>query len=381
MGKQNNLIGKPMKREFLVPDYYKNFRCKGPDCRDSCCKEWKVTIPMKQYFFLHSLSCEKRVKDLIDKSFRPLYTPTPDRYAELVHLYNGNCPLLLDNGYCLLHQSCGPEVLPLVCQYYPRSMKSNYLYECSCANSCEHTLELLFSDLHPVKFEVVDLEFIMSDRFGETTNEEKIIYRKIRNQCFAFLSNRKLSLKDRVFRLSESLWYYQGKEDTLKIKTEQFDLQEVLGDLTAFSIVTILIDNLKEFYPRLVDDLNKIKFKSNDLLSEYLDKNHRLEVLFFIQEIYFEKMLVNHLFYNQFPFNENIKGVSNSAISILGIYTLFKYLTVMLVDELKNKEDLIDLWSRIFTVVAHSSLEKNLLIWFREEKLNDWSRMIKLAIL
>lgn len=381
MNNNKNLIGKPIKHEFLVPDYYKNFRCKGPDCRDSCCKEWKVTIPMQQYFFLHSLSCEKKVKDLIDKSFRPLYTPTPDRYAELVHLYNGNCPLLLENGYCLLHQSCGPSVLPLVCQYYPRSMKSNLLYECSCANSCEHTLELLFGDLDSVKFEVLELEFIMSDRFKETTEEEKAVYKKVRNQCFSFLNNRKLSLRDRVFRLSESLWHYQGKEDALVIAEEKFNLPEEPDYSYVFSIIIKLIDNLQEFYPRLTSDLQKIRFTTDSTYNEYMDRKEALDNRFCDLEVYLEKMLVNHLFYNQFPFNENIRGVNNSAISLIGIYTLFKYLTIMLVDELNNKEDLIDLWSRIFTVVAHSSLEKNLLIWFREDNLNDWNKMMRLAIL
>ncbi|HOO44201.1 MAG TPA: hypothetical protein PKU69_03930, partial [Bacillota bacterium] len=63
------------KGEFLVPDYYKDFKCKGTECRKTCCSGWQVTIPMNEYFRLHGISCNSELRDKIDKTFRTLSQP------------------------------------------------------------------------------------------------------------------------------------------------------------------------------------------------------------------------------------------------------------------------------------------------------------------
>lgn len=48
--------------EFLVPDHYSRFICKGSLCRHTCCSGWRVTISMKQYYTLHGLSTSKSMR-------------------------------------------------------------------------------------------------------------------------------------------------------------------------------------------------------------------------------------------------------------------------------------------------------------------------------
>ena len=173
-----------VRANFTVPDYYKNFICKGGDCRDSCCVGWKVTIPMDQYFLLHGINCNKKVKEKIDRTFRPILHGNPERYAEIVHTMDGDCPLHKLDGYCLLHETCGEEVLPWVCRYYPRGPRIDYAIEASCANSCEKTLELLFRNEEKITFETKELSFLMT-KPSKLPNKEQIeLYQKIRKEIF-----------------------------------------------------------------------------------------------------------------------------------------------------------------------------------------------------
>lgn len=109
----------PIKATFLVPNYYKNFQCKGSSCRYTCCKGWNITISLNEYLHLMSLQCSKKIRQKLDRSFVVLPNPNKDRYAIVKLTDDLNCPLQLNNGYCQLHLECGHKVLPSLCQAYP----------------------------------------------------------------------------------------------------------------------------------------------------------------------------------------------------------------------------------------------------------------------
>ena len=237
--------------DFLAPDYYKDFTCKGKDCRDSCCVDWKVTISMNQYFLLHGLNVDRELKDKIDRAFRPLLNPSQERYAEIVHTYTGNCPLHKDDGYCLLHEKCGEEVLPWVCRYYPRGPKINYLPEVSCANSCERTLELLFRNENPVKFEVKNLEFMMNNPRSRAADSEAKAYKETRDKVFTVLSNREHPLRIRIMNI-RSMLLKEVKVDSTEI---DFNARNYFD--RDFTFMKEYVNLFIGLYPRLDEQLSE----------------------------------------------------------------------------------------------------------------------------
>ncbi|HHZ12049.1 MAG TPA: hypothetical protein GYA05_04985 [Acholeplasmataceae bacterium] len=106
-------------RMFTVPVYYRKFKCKGGDCRNSCCKGWDVTMSTDDYFILQGMDCSKKLRELLDRHIRILPHPTPDRYALIEKTFDGDCPFHMTNGYCMLHTQCGEKVLPNICHYFP----------------------------------------------------------------------------------------------------------------------------------------------------------------------------------------------------------------------------------------------------------------------
>jgi len=107
------------KNNFIVPNYYQHFICKSKDCRNSCCHGWNITISMQEYFRLLGINCNKLLRKKIDGSFYIVNRPTQDGYASIVKTSNDDCPMHMENGYCMLHYQCGESILPAICHYFP----------------------------------------------------------------------------------------------------------------------------------------------------------------------------------------------------------------------------------------------------------------------
>ena len=43
------------EREYLIPDYFSDFKCKMGACRAACCEGWAVSVSMTDYFKLLGL--------------------------------------------------------------------------------------------------------------------------------------------------------------------------------------------------------------------------------------------------------------------------------------------------------------------------------------
>ena len=129
------------KREFFAPEYYEGFRCKMGACRAACCEGWPVDMSRRDYFRLESAECSRKLRQRIDRALRVLPRATPECYAQIVHGYDGKCPLRMEDGRCAVHAQLGAEFLPAVCRRYPRGLHPDGT--CACAASCEQVAETL----------------------------------------------------------------------------------------------------------------------------------------------------------------------------------------------------------------------------------------------
>ncbi|MBN1970170.1 MAG: flagellin lysine-N-methylase [Candidatus Delongbacteria bacterium] len=364
---------------FLVPDYYKNFQCKGGDCRDSCCVEWKVTIPMEQYFLLHGLKCKATVKEKIDRAFRPLINPTKERYAEIVHNYDGDCPLHKKDGYCLLHETCGEEVLPWVCRYYPRGPRIDLAYEASCANSCEKTLELLFEDTNILSFEKRNLSFLINKPKEEAPSERKSLYIKVRDNIFSILTNRNYPLHLRMIHLGQYLNAMTGNTQIDIVDIDfSFDLPECNINEN-HQVLWSLLDLFNSKYKRLDEQLSESRrnYLLHDVVEVYSINKEHLDKTIEDHEIFFEKMLINDLFFKQFPFQSNF-SVHDQFLSVCGIYVLLRYLTLNLMSNKNTKNDFIDILAKSFTVISHSEFDKLISSFMKRLEITDLASLSKI---
>jgi lysine-N-methylase len=368
------------KNEYLVPDYYKDFSCKGKDCRYTCCSGWKVTIPMNEYFKLHGITCNKKLRENIDRTFRPLPDFTPERYAEIIHNSLGECPLLLDNGYCNLHSQLGEEILPSVCRYYPRGPKVDYAFECATTNSCEKTLELLFENEDKITFEKRKLEFKMPLPLRNVKKEDKEIYSNVRTFVFQILQDRTIASSSRILMIGKVLLSLDQNEQSslididLSIETGSKNIPYVFQIMQ--SVASWFIKTNPNLSPYLSDIL--IYLENKDIEEVYLQLENHLNDVLPNHEILFEKMLMNNLFFRQFPFQEFTSNFQEEFVYLCGAYMFTRFISLGYMRDKSTLEDFIDIMAKTFRVIAHIRFEKIIFQLLKRENAISFESLSKL---
>lgn len=354
---------KTLKNTFLVPDYYPDFACKGGSCRHTCCNGWEVTIPMEQYFLLLGLECSKSLRKTLDSTFKVVDYPTKERYAEIAHNYQGNCPLLQKNGYCALHAKYGEEVLPSVCRLYPRGVRTFYANETSCANSCERTLEMLFENKNPLKFIEKTLSFPITGEQPKSSLSDQQKYQSIRRFCFDILQNRDYSLKDRILKIGKLMIALDTNDDadysSIDLSVPQYEpnIDKCIPLLQQISSWLIENDSSISGYCQKIQN----DYLNQNIQEYYVNSLKHFEKVIADHDVFFEKMLMNDLFFRQFPYQEHTMSYFDEFISLCGLYSFIRYISIHVMSDKNTIEDYIDILARTFRVIAHTKFGKNIM--------------------
>lgn len=146
--------------------YYDEFHCIGPECKDSCCKSWSITLTKREYLNYKKMDCSPELKSIIDTAFTRLRIDD-SRYAVMRLKENGDCPFLGEDCLCKIQKEKGAEALTFICSIFPRTIckVGNEAYIYSCNITCSHVIELLIN--HPEGLALGEEEYKGNDPFIE----------------------------------------------------------------------------------------------------------------------------------------------------------------------------------------------------------------------
>ena len=362
--------------EFLVPDYFKHFSCKMGACRSACCQGWPISITMKNYFTLLGLDCGAELRDRLDRSMHMVDRPTEDEYAQFSMRWDGECALRLPDGRCSLHAELGPELLSDVCDLYPRGIRTKPSNECSCAGSCEAVLELLIRQKEPMTFSVEPHALRMPrpekrlakfETLGRET-EIRLFFIRVMQERSHSLPQRLAKLGDSVYRMDAALQKKDAAqvEDLLKngvsgtpaMDTGAVDTEHLLHGL---GIVEKMIDRL-DGRSDSIRDLGETALAyfgtGAEALEKYKAAKEQFETAFPNWEIFFEHMIVNHMFFSQFPYQDRPEKLMEEFIALCAVYVLLRFLTVGCMAEKTEESDLIDVCAALFRLVEHTEFDR-----------------------
>ena len=65
---------------WLAPEYFSSFSCKCGECRNACCKGWKIAVREEEYFRLIGMECSKALHEKIESAFGDPEVATRQRY-------------------------------------------------------------------------------------------------------------------------------------------------------------------------------------------------------------------------------------------------------------------------------------------------------------
>ncbi len=364
--------------EFLMPDYYPSFACKMGACRAACCVGWPISISMQNYFHLLGLDCPKHLRDRLDCGLRVIDRPTEEEYARFEPRYDGNCAMRMEDGRCALHAELGEDVLPDVCRLYPRGIRRGEGgCECSCANSCEAVLEMFIDRTEPLSFSRKEMTVQMpplTERksFLETLGEEE----RIRLSLIGIMEDRRMTLPQRLMYLGDVLERMEiaaaekdkgmlsrilsekpcaVRGDSGERNVEEENLHFGLGVME--KMIEIL-DSRSDSIRSCGEAALAYFGDEEDSLERYLTAKVHFESLIPQWEIFYEHLLVNHMFFSRFPFQDRPESMHREYVALCAVYAMMRFLGLGCMAERREETALIDGMAAAFRLIEHTEFDR-----------------------
>ena len=344
---------------YLVPDFYKEFACKCGDCRISCCEGWDITISQKEYYEILSLDTSEELGSRIMRAFYIPKDATPEHFAVLNHDWLGRCPLRGDDGLCMLQVEKGEDSIPQLCRRYPRSIRSD-LSEATMSNSCERMIEMLLNRTTP-------LRYVMTDLPCESDGHEAPDRFALRMQCIGILQDRRSSVKESLLSIGELIC---GKQPSSR------SFEDCLSALLTFC------DLYAEISPSISDYCRYAEETLTGISGEgYKDRYRSLMNMAPDMNLTLENLLINHMFYEKFPYSETRENEEEEFVSMCGLIGFIDLLITGNSDRISCQDDMVDLLSHAFRMIEHTSFHYNAHVLLSHAGFDDPSDAMCLVFL
>lgn len=384
-----------MKESYLVPDYFPKFACKMGECRHPCCKGWPVSISTDDYFRLLSVSCGPAMRERLDNAVRVSLHPTPEAYAQIAPTWAGDCPLHLPDGRCSVHAMLGADALPAICRLYPRGIRVEDGNECSCANSCEAVIELMMGQKEPVRFVRADLELNppkAAERafFFETVGKAQ----RIRLYFIEIMQRRAFTLPQRLMTLGEAL----RQMDAALRRKDEARVEALLAGAPLAAYPLPDQPDRGRALEAACDMLRQVDERSGSIRSHgeaalallggadgreerYARAAGHLDEVAPDWPIFFEHALVNHMFFEQFPFQDRDEGLLDEFVAICAVYAVLRVLCVCTMANHAERTALADVMAAAFRFINHTASDRYASHMLREIGCADEAGLAELITL
>ncbi|NLV50499.1 MAG: hypothetical protein GXY20_07390 [Clostridiales bacterium] len=351
--------------QYTVPEYYGRFLCKCGECRHNCCCGWPVNISKEEYLRLKGADCAQELREKLIGAMNVNPNAPEDKYAHLVHNKSGKCVLCREDGLCGLQVELGEGILPDVCRLYPRNTRRlPEADECACANSCEAVIEQLIALSGPLRFVKAELPgepMFEIDMTPEQYDECK--------EAVLIMQNRGLSLPERFFALGERIFGVTAAEKTPGDMSGAFKLNHILAAYYAYDskIVRGLCLEAMRYY-EMTDKKYLAPADIKKAGEKHRAANEHFTELFPDWEIFFEQLIVNHMFYNNFPHIGGTAKSERAFISLCVTYSFLRFVLLACMAKKSDRESAVDVLATLFRLIEHSDFKYRAITFFPENQ-------------
>lgn len=348
---------------YIVPEYYNYFKCKCGECRHSCCEGWPVRISMKEYYYLLGINCSEKLRTRLDCALKICSNPSNERYAEISVNWLGICMLHRDDGLCSIQTELGENSLPTICRRYPRSTKHLAgICQCSCSTSCEKAVELLLNLKEPLRFIEKDLSILPEFELNLSAEQFKCCQKSI-----SIIQNRCLPLPKRFILLFQFL---SGRNNSFGKPNNLLAAFQLLNKMDQFFKDSISICDYCEASQRYFGIEEKDKLSEDDLnnaTEKYKSALAHLKAILPDWQIPFEQIIVNHMFYNNFPYTDKMENTSDAFLALTMTYSFLRFNLLGCLTDQANSITLVDYLAAMFRLIDHSDFKYLAVKLFRKE--------------
>ena len=362
------------KQLYLVPDYFFDFHCKMGACRNACCEGWPIGVSMKDYFMLLGAEVSKELRIRLDCALHLTEHPTEDAYARIMPRYDGSCPMRMEDGRCGLHYELGEHALSDVCRLYPRGVRTGETHECSLANSCEAVVEALMNREEKITFSRKEMDFGVKEahkrvhQFENAGCETEIRMRLISimqdrdytiPERLVLLANRMhlldQAMKSRDFTRVHELIREDSKQDAPEMHPPTHE-----GLMSGLDIAGKMLEVLDERSESIRSyGKNALSFfgSGEHEYEMYIKATEQFECALPDWQTWFEHLIVNHMFFSQFPFQDRPLDFEDEFLALVCVYMLLRFLLLGNMGDDFTPVKAADVASAVFRLVEHTEFE------------------------
>lgn len=248
------------------------------------------------------------------------------------------------------------------------------MYEVSCANSCEGVLEILFARQEPIRFMYRKASLFMPsipDRSCsfETMGREQ----EMRLRLIAVMQDRRMSLPQRLISANgemQKMETLMRDKDDLGIKTlltspwkaspatVNARPAHLFAGLTYAEKLMTLIDKQSVSVQKYGTDALAYFGTDENTFNRYEAARQHFEARHPDWEICFEHMLVNHMFFTCFPFQDRPENMQMEFTVLCVVYTLLRFLALGCTALYEKETDLADICAAAFRLIEHTEFDR-----------------------
>lgn len=410
----------------LRPAYYDKFQCLMSGCQLNCCKDsWRITFDRKDYLELKSIKGSDKLNQRLAHKLRRIRRgKLADSYFAEFDMSDGVCPLLNENGLCMLQLEIGEQVQPRVCHVFPRgeSYTAFGYFERSLSPGCEGVLELLWNLPEGVDFisEPLSKEMQMPVTTNQGCPFSVFESQEIRSVCIDILQARRFSLPQRFLLMGivlkeladgeTNIAGWQERAQALVTAPQTFELLQSLSsssnersqaqalfqnlhvlnsisvkNMFAFRILQEEISNALHAAPPVnpIPGI-QISFKFGNInasLPSWLETEKRFEERFQGKEYFMENLMVSLFFHLGLPVLDTPEQLWESYVNFCSLYSFYHFMAVMSCREgaAGDKAELFKMMVQTSRRLIHDSKRKT--AFGKEFFKNDSATLAHMAIL
>lgn len=265
-----------MDHIYKQPKYFREFRCIGGECPESCCDGWHIDWKISELENLRLAEISETLKNNVNLSF---YCEEGKDYYTIKLCEDGRCPFHdRETGLCNIQRELGEKYLGIVCRQYPRHFieNGNYIIRW-CVTSCPAIIDILTNNEDAAEIEnVLARDQDKIDRSTVVTDSSDAIkkdpIKKKRIELFDFytrmLLNNTRSIETSIVLTAlavKHLTNAEGKHDFNVMTKIIQDLEPQLNNLAT-------IKSVEEINPNY-----QLKFKIvNNMLVKFFGNNSKI---------------------------------------------------------------------------------------------------------
>ena len=170
-----------------------NFGCKMSECPDNCCRNttWSITVDE------NSMELYKKMDDNLGKHILECIEEVPEFGHRFKQFDHGHCPLLTDEGLCLIHRDLGESYLCNTCKTYPRIWEGlNNTIDHWLSLSCPNVVRTVLYGQRKITY--FESPVTLQDQTLPPTKPFDDARRRIRDELIEIVQYRKFSIKEKL---------------------------------------------------------------------------------------------------------------------------------------------------------------------------------------